>query len=88
MNKPVFVSAVTETYFALVGLPPVAEKDNDDVTVAETDEYDDREFYFWRPYFLPKAAQKAALGLIMEKGVGHCHNQPVYTNAIDNHYQL
>ncbi|HIC5329815.1 TPA: hypothetical protein ACW5GK_004600, partial [Salmonella enterica] len=22
------------------------------------------------------------------KGVGHCHNQPVYTNAIDNHYQL
>ncbi|EBX5008552.1 hypothetical protein DSF51_21300 [Salmonella enterica subsp. enterica serovar Sarajane] len=38
----------------LVGLPPVAEKDNDDVTVAETDEYDDREFYFWRPYFLPK----------------------------------
>ncbi|MGK7489121.1 hypothetical protein ACSREC_33905, partial [Salmonella enterica] len=30
----------------------------------------------------------AALGLIMEKGVGHCHNQPVYTNAIDNHYQL
>ncbi|EQB9113338.1 hypothetical protein ACX3P8_004344, partial [Salmonella enterica subsp. enterica serovar Abaetetuba] len=32
----------------LVGLPPVAEKDNADVTVAETDEYDDREFYFWR----------------------------------------
>ncbi|VGM90895.1 FIG074102: hypothetical protein [Salmonella enterica subsp. enterica serovar Stanley] len=24
----------------------------------------------------------------MEKGVGHCHNQPVYINAIDNHYQL
>ncbi|EHC87752.1 hypothetical protein LTSERUB_3013 [Salmonella enterica subsp. enterica serovar Rubislaw str. A4-653] len=23
----------------------------------------------------------------MEKGVGHCHNQPVYINAIDNHYQ-
>lgn len=58
MNKPVFVSAVTETYLTLVGLPPVAEKDNDDVTVAETDEYDDREFYFWRPYFLPKAARR------------------------------
>ncbi|EGU7968284.1 hypothetical protein GKU29_04160 [Salmonella enterica] len=72
----------------LVGLPPVAEKDNADVTVAETDEYDDREFYFWRPYFLPKGRPKAALGLIMEKGVGHCHNQPVYTNVIDNHYQL
>ncbi|EAN4235613.1 hypothetical protein A9X96_001209 [Salmonella enterica subsp. enterica serovar Ohio] len=72
----------------LVGLPPVAEKDNDDVTVADTDEYDDREFYFWRPYFLPKGRPKAALGLIMEKGVGHCHNQPVYINAIDNHYQL
>ncbi|ABX67496.1 hypothetical protein SPAB_02112 [Salmonella enterica subsp. enterica serovar Paratyphi B str. SPB7] len=26
--------------------------------------------------------------MIMEKGVGHCHNQPVYINAIDNHYQL
>ncbi|EPV4489752.1 hypothetical protein OV281_01015 [Salmonella enterica subsp. enterica serovar 1,4,[5],12:i:-] len=72
----------------LVVLPPVAEKDNDNVTVAETDEYDDREFYFWQPYFLPKGRPKAALGLIMEKGVGHCHNQPVYINAIDNHYQF
>ncbi|EJX4187144.1 hypothetical protein ACGGXQ_002414 [Salmonella enterica] len=72
----------------LVGLPPVAGKDNDYVTVVEVDEYDDREFYFWRPYFLPKGRLKAALGLIMEKGVDHCHNQPVYINANDNYYQL
>lgn len=58
MNKPVFVSAVTETYFVLVGLPPVAEKDNDDVTVAETDEYDDREFYFGDHISSQKAARR------------------------------
>ncbi|EDS6441828.1 hypothetical protein NI420_000841 [Salmonella enterica] len=71
----------------LVGLPPVAGTDNDEVTVVEVDECDDREFYFWRPYFLPKGHPKVALGLIMEKGVGYCHNQPVHLNANDNYYQ-
>ncbi|EBG6452624.1 hypothetical protein FI910_13740 [Salmonella enterica] len=71
-----------------LGLPPVAEKNNVCVTVVEVDTCADREFYFWRPYFLPKGRPKAALGLIMEKGVGHCHNQPPYTNTNDNHYQL
>ncbi|EBH9038752.1 hypothetical protein AHZ37_000986 [Salmonella enterica subsp. indica] len=72
----------------LVDLPPVVGKDNDYVTAVEVDEYDDCEFYFWRPSFLPKGRPKAALGLIMEKGVGHCHNQPVHVNVIENHYQL
>ncbi len=70
-----------------MGLPPVATS-NDDVTVAEIDEYGDRvNFLFWRPYISSQYRPKAALGLIME-GVGHCHNNLYTLMQLIMHYRI